>query len=71
MKHKYNLLSSRKCKHPGCHKYLKQNLIDRNPEAHFCFKHYPHSKKNRPGANENVETLHATSLKEETHNATH
>ncbi len=51
MKHSYKILSARKCKHPGCGKYFKQNLIDRNPDAEQCFKHYPKSKKNREGAN--------------------
>jgi len=35
----------------GCGRFLKQNLIDRNPDAKFIYRDYPKSKKNRPGAN--------------------
>lgn len=39
-KHHYSVLSHKKCKHPGCRKRLKQNLIDKNPKAELCFKHH-------------------------------
>lgn len=34
----------------GCGKFLKQNLVNKNPEAEFIYKHFPLSKKNRSGA---------------------
>jgi hypothetical protein len=34
----------------GCGKFLKQNLVDKNPKAEFIYKHHPNSKKNRYGA---------------------
>jgi hypothetical protein len=33
----FRVLSNHTCKE--CSKYLKQNLIDRNPDAQYCFKH--------------------------------
>jgi len=41
----YKILSTKKCK--VCGKFLKQNLIDKNPEAENCYKCYPFSKRNR------------------------
>lgn len=46
----YKILSNKKCE-CGCGKFLKQNLIDRNPDAKYIYKHYAQSKKNRPNAN--------------------
>jgi|GEM_PF-5544114 hypothetical protein len=50
-KKKYNckILSNKKCA-CGCGNLLKQNLIDKNPDATHIYKHYQHSKKNREGA---------------------
>lgn len=50
MKHDYKVLNNMKCA-CGCGRFLKQNLIDRNPDAEYIYKHYPHSKKNRENAN--------------------
>lgn len=46
----FRILSNLRCQEPGCHKRLKQNLVNRHPEAKFCYRHDPNSKKNRPGA---------------------
>ena len=44
-KKSYKILSDKKC--IICGKNLKQNLVDKNPEAEYCFEHYPKSKKNK------------------------
>jgi len=36
----FKVLSDRKCKHEGCRKQLKQNLVMRNPYADYCYKHW-------------------------------
>jgi len=51
----YNALSNKRCS--VCGKRLKQNLIDRRPDAEYCYKHYPLSKKNRPGAHKPEATI--------------
>lgn len=50
MKKNYKALSNKLC--IDCGKRLKQNLIDRNPKADRCFKHWvlkniPHLKYKR------------------------
>jgi len=35
-KHPYNVMSNVKCN--SCGKKIKQNIIDRNPEAKHCYK---------------------------------
>lgn len=40
MKKHFTVLSDKVCTHPGCGRRLKQNLIDRNPKAEFCFLHW-------------------------------
>ena len=45
----YKVLSGKKCA-CGCGRFLKQNLLDKNPDAEFIFRHFPRSKKNRPNA---------------------
>ncbi len=60
----YKILSNLRCKEPGCNKRLKQNLINNNPDAEHCFKHWvlnkiPHmrfkrlhlNKKENPATN--------------------
>lgn len=47
-KKSYKILSDKKC--ITCGKNLKQNLVDKNPEAEYCFEHYPKSKKNMASA---------------------
>ena len=39
MKLDFRILSNRKCHFPGCPKRLKQSLIDKNPDAEYCYKH--------------------------------
>lgn len=46
MKKDYKILSDKFCE-CGCGKRLKQNLIDRSPDAKFIYKHNPECKKNR------------------------
>lgn len=57
MKLSYKILSTRKCNHPSCQKFLKQNLIDRQADAEKCYKHYPNSKINRAAANKKPEVV--------------
>lgn len=38
-KHDFRVLSKVKCAYPGCPKKLKQNLIDKNPDAELCYNH--------------------------------
>lgn len=33
-------LSNLRCKHPGCYKRLKMNLIYKHPDAEFCYFHW-------------------------------
>lgn len=47
MKKDFRVLSEVRCTEPDCTKKLKQNLIDRNPDADKCFKHYPNARRNR------------------------
>lgn len=44
----HNVVSNCRC--ISCHKPLKRNLIERVPDAQYCFKCYPKGKKNRTGA---------------------
>jgi hypothetical protein len=39
MKFDFRMLSNRRCHFPGCPKRLKQNLININPDAEYCYKH--------------------------------
>jgi len=36
----YKILSNIRCRIPGCHKRLKQNLVDKNSDADLCFFHW-------------------------------
>ncbi len=36
----FNMLSNKRCQAQGCRKQLKQNLVDRNPDAEFCYLDY-------------------------------
>ena len=38
VKKDYKVLSNKKCIVCGC--LLKQNLVDKNPKAEYCFKHF-------------------------------
>ena len=46
-KHDFRVMSDKKCKHPGCRKLIKQNVIDRKPMADLCYKHYLEKLKNK------------------------
>jgi hypothetical protein len=41
----FRILSNRRCHFPGCPKRLKQNLVDRNPDAEYCYEHNKEMKK--------------------------
>jgi len=50
MKKDYKVLSNKRC--VKCSERLKQNLVDRHPDAELCFKHWvlekmPHLKYKR------------------------
>lgn len=36
----FRTLSNKRCTHPGCRKYIKQNVINRQPNAKLCYTHY-------------------------------
>ena len=33
-------MSTRQCAVPGCEKFLKQRIVDINPDANLCYKHH-------------------------------
>lgn len=39
-KHHFSVLSEKTCVHPSCTKRLKQNLVDKNPDAEMCYWHH-------------------------------
>jgi hypothetical protein len=41
----FRILSNRRCHFPDCPKRLKQNLVDRNPDAEHCYKHHQELKR--------------------------
>ena len=46
--HDYKVLSNVGCAIVGCHKKLKQNLIDKNPKANKCFSHHMEIVRKNP-----------------------
>jgi len=34
----FSELSSKKCRTPGCERFIKQNIIDRKPSADLCYR---------------------------------
>jgi len=44
-----NVKSNKPCQ--DCNKPMKQNYVDKFPDAELCYSCDPKSKKNRPGAN--------------------
>ena len=36
----FNVKSNRKCSVKGCKRYIKQNVLDRQPNADMCYPHY-------------------------------
>lgn len=36
----FRIVSDQVCAYPGCTKHLKQNLVNSDPNATYCFRHY-------------------------------
>ena len=36
----FRVLSSTMCRHPGCERKLKANIVARKPTADLCYKHF-------------------------------
>lgn len=47
-KHDFRVLSDRRCSTPSCRKQLKQNLVDKSPDADKCWKCYQRLVKKNP-----------------------
>jgi hypothetical protein len=48
MKHDFKVVSNIQCVEKGCETQLKQNLIDRNPDATRCYKHHMKRVRKNP-----------------------
>ena len=44
------IMSSVKCSHKDCNRFIKQNVIDRQPHADKCYKHRVKSGTHKPDA---------------------
>ncbi len=45
----YSVLSDKTCEHPGCVTLLKLNLVEKNPEAVYCYRHWRLRWRSKPG----------------------
>ena len=36
----YTVMSDKVCSFPGCTKHIKTNIINRIPNAKYCYKHF-------------------------------
>lgn len=43
----FRVFSNVQCTEPGCTRKIKQNVIDRKPDADKCFRHWPFARRNR------------------------
>jgi hypothetical protein len=43
----FRVFSTVQCTEPGCAKKIKQNVINRKPDADKCFRHWPFARRNR------------------------
>ncbi|MCK9209200.1 MAG: hypothetical protein M0P61_00050 [Ignavibacteriaceae bacterium] len=46
-KQDFRVFSTVQCTEPGCTKKIKQNVINRKPDADKCFRHWPFARRNR------------------------
>jgi hypothetical protein len=44
----FKVLSNRTCKIEGCNKKIKKNIIDRNPDADLCYRHFMEFERMHP-----------------------
>ena len=44
----YRVLCDKRCSGDGCNSFLKQNLVDHNPNADKCFRCYQRLVKHNP-----------------------
>jgi len=51
-KQDFRVFSTVQCTEPGCTKKIKQNVIERKPDADKCFRHWPFARRNRCRGNQ-------------------
>ena len=57
----YTVMSDKVCSFPGCTKHIKTNIINRIPNAKYCYKHFKEVQHSIPTTTHNKEYIRARS----------